>query len=406
MNQDIKQNINKFTLKISPDRLNKDFIKTGTLESLTQVRSVYIMGIIIYISFVTFDYMLLDELTYVMIKIRLFGIVPLLAICLLLTFLKIYTKYAQSINISLVLIAGVGILFMSYISADVNYFLVAYSGLFLVMFFLYSFMKIHFSHAFFLGMFLSIGYLLVEHYILHPSSDVRLIHIFGLISANFIGILIAYSIEYQAKREYLLKRLISQALITDSLTDLYNRRYFEQVLIDDISYFIKNSKLAEDNRNSINNIDTSKYGLIMIDIDYFKKINDTFGHHSGDLVLQQFSTLLQDSVRVSDDVLRIGGEEFLLVLKLTDEKYLTEFVRKIGLSVSTHDFKVNENTTINCTISIGLVVLPCIKTDNIDKLIQYADKALYHSKDMGRNKGHKIYYKNNSMFYEEILWSK
>jgi len=118
-------------------------------------------------------------------------------------------------------------------------------------------------------------------------------------------------------------------------------------------------------------------------------VNDTYGHEAGDRVLMQFSALLRQSVRQDDVVLRLGGEEFLIVLKNTDPAYLTLLAAKILDRVRSFDFDLGEGSTLRKTCSIGLVPFPLFpdKPDllSFEQGIQVADLALYHAKHHGRD---------------------
>lgn len=164
--------------------------------------------------------------------------------------------------------------------------------------------------------------------------------------------------------------------ITDGLTGVYNHKYFQEVLT------------AEINRSIKYNLNLS---LLMIDIDYFKKFNDEFGHQIGDEVISKIATMLKDSARDGDTVARYGGEEFAIILANTPNEgavIVAERVRKMVESLSSGDKKLS--------VSIGIATFPM----NIDdynpettsnneiknELIKKADIALYASKEKGRNK--------------------
>jgi len=152
---------------------------------------------------------------------------------------------------------------------------------------------------------------------------------------------------------------------TDSLTNMNNR------------YAIMNLLSAEINRS---NRDNTPLSLLIFDIDFFKKVNDTYGHDIGDNVLSTLSTLVKESLREADMVGRYGGEEFLIILansSLEDSQYFAQSLRKKVALYSFKDVK-------QITISIGLVELQSGET--IGELFKRADKLLYKSKEDGRNR--------------------
>lgn len=156
----------------------------------------------------------------------------------------------------------------------------------------------------------------------------------------------------------------------DSLTNIYNRRYL----------FSKMSSFPE-----------KQYpvSLMMIDIDNFKKINDTYGHLAGDEFLRQFTELLVHNTRSTDIVARLGGEEFAVVLPKTCRKDVYLIAEKIKEIIETNKFRFGP-TTYNMTISIGIST--SYYPINAEQLLKCADQALYKAKEI----------KNSVVTYEQI----
>ena len=169
--------------------------------------------------------------------------------------------------------------------------------------------------------------------------------------------------------KYTLKLLKKQS-IKDPLTTLYNRRYMEEIL----PQLFASAK----RRNT-------KLGFLMIDIDYFKKVNDTYGHDAGDKVLQTVSNIILNSIRESDVAVRFGGEEFLIILTdLNSKEDLLNIAEKIRQKVEKTKFNTGKET-IKKTISIGASMFP----DDCQKpweCIKFSDLALYKAKNSGRNR--------------------
>lgn len=159
-------------------------------------------------------------------------------------------------------------------------------------------------------------------------------------------------------------RELEELSVTDQLTKLYNRRKIDKILETEIEQARRYNHL---------------FSLILIDIDYFKKINDNYGHLVGDLVLQTLSKLFASNIRKSDMVGRWGGEEFLIISMEKDLKKVLVFVEKLRALVDNHHFK----TVGNITCSFG--VSHYTQGDSIDSLLRRADVALYHAKNAGRN---------------------
>jgi diguanylate cyclase (GGDEF)-like protein len=185
---------------------------------------------------------------------------------------------------------------------------------------------------------------------------------------------------------------LREASLTDPLTGLRNRRFILEVLQNDISAFIsfKNYQLHAKNQRG-KNAENAVFGLFLMDIDFFKKVNDTYGHDAGDRVLKQFAAILKDSVRQDDAVMRVGGEEFLVVLKKTIPEYLPIFAAKILKKVAAMPFAIGGGTTILKTCSIGYTSFPFYKEQpslfTFEQCTMIADLGLFHAKNHGRNQG-------------------
>lgn len=153
--------------------------------------------------------------------------------------------------------------------------------------------------------------------------------------------------------------------VTDNLTGLYNRARIDSFLIQEIS-----------------RRDRYKHPccLLLIDIDFFKKINDNFGHLAGDDILVQFSKLLQENIRETDACGRWGGEEFLIILPETGIGESVQIAEKIRGLVESFTFAHD----IRCTCSIG--VAEHKEKENLESLLQRTDNAMYKAKRLGRNR--------------------
>jgi diguanylate cyclase (GGDEF)-like protein len=212
-----------------------------------------------------------------------------------------------------------------------------------------------------------------------------------------VGIVRAYTFRLQREKERLEKLValrtqeLKEASLTDPLTGLRNRRFIQEILTNDITAFVNFKKylLSAKDRRQIEEMQHTVFGLLLFDIDHFKVVNDTHGHDAGDQVLQQFAQLLKDAVRADDAVLRIGGEEFLIVLKKTKLEYLDIFVEKIMKRVQETGFVIGENLTIRRTCSIGYTVFPFYADQperlSFEQTMMVADLGLYHAKEQGRN---------------------
>jgi polar amino acid transport system substrate-binding protein len=177
---------------------------------------------------------------------------------------------------------------------------------------------------------------------------------------------------YFYTKQYRLKKQLQEAYIkmqhqaiTDKLTTIYNRHKLDKVIDDEVQ---KSQRYK------------SCFAVLLLDIDLFKKVNDTYGHHVGDKVLQEFTQVLKENCRQSDVLGRWGGEEFLIIISYTNKENLLDFAQKIRKAVCEHSFsKVG-----SVTASIGCAIYS--ENDTNESLIKRADDALYASKAAGRNK--------------------
>ena len=179
---------------------------------------------------------------------------------------------------------------------------------------------------------------------------------------TFAANLAAIAIENRNARNELEHRAYS-----DYLTGLANRRYF-----------IEQAELELSRHNRYEN----KLSLIMLDIDYFKKINDTYGHNVGDLVLQKIAEVSRSILRDIDIIGRIGGEEFAILLPETSLEDSIKVAERLRVEISNTSV-VLENGEVNFTSSFGVVAA---SKSNIDELLIKADKSLYKAKESGRNR--------------------
>lgn len=182
---------------------------------------------------------------------------------------------------------------------------------------------------------------------------------------------------------------LTELSLVDPLTSLRNRRYLFDIVTPEIEAFGRHYRREINGRNS-RILDARKgYGIFIVDIDHFKQVNDNYGHESGDKVLVQFANKLKESVRRDDVVSRFGGEEFIVVLKKVDEINAAAIAKKLHDHIQASTFTVIDNRTLSLTCSIGFIFYPFRECDDLsitfEKMISFADRALYYAKSHGRN---------------------
>ena len=165
------------------------------------------------------------------------------------------------------------------------------------------------------------------------------------------------------------KKMLEKLSRTDDLTGLYNRRHLNTVLEREFNRSIRHN---------------SELSCLLLDLDFFKDINDTYGHEFGDTVIQASAAIIQDSIRSSDFAFRFGGEEFLILLPQTETEGAVQAAEKIRQRMEVKKI-TNGNISATVEVSIGVSSFcqhhPAVRND----LIAFADKALYMAKNNGRN---------------------
>ena len=159
--------------------------------------------------------------------------------------------------------------------------------------------------------------------------------------------------------------------ITDVLTGLFNRRYFESIIEAKVSASIRYG---------------TPISLLLIDVDHFKKINDTYGHSAGDMVLKEVANRLKKNMRISDTLCRVGGEEFIAFCENAGGNDALNMAEKLRLGISETKFNIG-GELIEVSVSMGVATIPDgFGTNTTKDFYRCADVALYQSKGAGRNR--------------------
>ncbi len=167
----------------------------------------------------------------------------------------------------------------------------------------------------------------------------------------------------------ILMEALRQKNLTDSLTGLYNRKYLDEIVEKQLNLDMKNGVV---------------YAIMFLDIDYFKMVNDTYGHDVGDDILRKLAVTMKKLISKDECIIRYGGEEFLILMRNPTEDSAKELALRINKEFSKIVFNYG-NDTFNKTVSIGYSFFPA-DTEQFWKCIKYADISLYEAKDTGRNK--------------------
>ena len=256
-------------------------------------------------------------------------------------------------------------------------------GLILMMYFgilSLGYFQLKFRDFLYTGLFAILGYAFVMLYIYANEPDrieIKLEIIQWMIFSSTISVMLytgsaIHHLRDRAEKQYMdlqeALELNKKLAITDELTGLYNRRYFME-------------KMAQ--QKALSERDDSDFVLCFCDLDHFKQINDTFGHHTGDIVLQKFSEILKSSIREIDFAARFGGEEFVCLLVNTDIEKAIKVTERIRESLANFNFS-DIAPTLHATVSIGLSNFKQFNT--IQETLMNAGNRMYLAKHQGRNK--------------------
>ncbi|UOF88629.1 GGDEF domain-containing protein [Fodinisporobacter ferrooxydans] len=360
--------------------------------------SILRLGILISIAFfslIGIDDIWLAKKTINKIWLIRFGIMdPFFLISLGVTYTKFFRLHMQKIMMIVQLGSGIGAISILAILTNgeaANYYY--YAGLMLIIFGNFTLMGLQFINALVVSVCVLVGYECIaifrQHSLqdrLHGSMYLAFINSnFFLFSCLLIGLVAGYLMERYKRSDFLNRKeietktkqlskanmLLRQLSFKDGLTDVYNRRAF-------------NEKLAEEWLKS------QRYGtslsLVMIDVDNFKKYNDKYGHQQGDECLIKVSQALQECFCGPNDfIARYGGEEFAIILPDTDETNVAKRtdllhgkMQQLALSHTLSDYYY-------VTLSVGVTVWNAASATSLEDFLKVADTALYQSKNNGRN---------------------
>ena len=178
----------------------------------------------------------------------------------------------------------------------------------------------------------------------------------------------------RVKKELKFQEMMQELALlasTDPMTRLYNRRYFSRIARHALA-------LAKREKESLS--------VIMLDIDHFKYINDTYGHQVGDQVIILLAETITEQLRQSDFAARFGGEEFVILLPSTSLASARGIAEKLRKTVETLTYKSAEGIAIHFTISLGVSTVDILTEDSVEPALKRADDAMYLAKESGRNR--------------------
>jgi diguanylate cyclase len=264
----------------------------------------------------------------------------------------------------------------------ITYLLNEWRGLILMAYFgmlSFGFFKLKFREFLSVSLFAILGYALIILYIFiyEPERIFINLELAQLLAFTITISVMLYTgsainrLRERTKKQYIALQealeINKRLAITDDLTGLYNRRHFMEQLSQ---------------QKALSERDDSDFVIFYCDLDHFKHINDTFGHHAGDIVLQKFSEILKSSIREIDYAARFGGEEFVCLLVNTDVANAKKVTERIRESIASYNFS-DVAPALHATVSIGISNFKQFKT--IQETLMSADNRMYRAKQLGRN---------------------
>ena len=221
----------------------------------------------------------------------------------------------------------------------------------------------------------------------HIERQGSLYHLSDLGSTNgtYVNDRLSREVQLQGGDQVRIGETIFKFLSGSDIEVQYHEILYRMIIVDGLTGIHNKSFFLETLEREIQRADRYQHPLtlVMLDIDFFKRTNDTYGHLAGDYVLRELAQLLKERIRPSDLVARYGGEEFALILPATALPGAVTFSEKLREMVAVHPFSF-QSKTISLTLSMG--VAQWVPEWDLDRLIQQADEKLYEAKGQGRNR--------------------
>ena len=217
---------------------------------------------------------------------------------------------------------------------------------------------------------------------LHPVPDHPLIFqsLVWLFLISLAGL--SLRVHRSVRDGFLLGFKNHELALRDTLTGLHNRRFLNEFMAHETAMALRGWNPKEQRNTTLK--------LVMVDLDHFKQVNDKYGHAAGDAVLKQLATLMRDTLRTPDVLIRWGGEEFLIIARDTGRTLPLGLAERIRRQVEAFPFRLPDGTILHRTCSLGFSLYPFLPSDpsrlNWEQCVAMADAGLYMAKEGGRNR--------------------
>lgn len=354
------------------DELEQAFKRYHLNVFLLRMRWALLVATLLILLFAVLDSISLPEpVRSQVLSLRLGLILPILSITWLATYRSALRDYLQLIGGVAALLTGLGVVGIIGI-ARYHGFPLPYEGIILVTVFFYFLTGLRFSTAALCGWLTFVAYLAVE-VLGGLAADVLLYNTFFLGTANVIGSVGCYFLEYSTRQNFLAQGLLQDLAEKDFLTGLLNRRAFTERAE-------RSWRQAQREKQAL--------GVVMMDVDFFKRYNDHYGHAAGDEALRQVARVIGGHARRPlDCTARYGGEEFVGVWYNLSEEHMLSILENLRSSIEALGLvHASSDAAPVVTLSIGLAYLTPQPHQSPEDALRLADVALYLAKEQGRNR--------------------
>lgn len=354
--------------------IDKESLFTASIKEVRQKQMLYLLLItaFFYVLYIGVDFLILPS-TQVYYAISLHALITFFLIFSALSLLTEKLNHvAKYVVVTSVLTASIGCLMLT--NVGIYYYLIE---VYVIIVWVFTLIGFKFLEALILNTLIVASHIALISIYQTLTYEEVVIHFF-VVSASFtMGLVGGYIMEFYARSNFEnqldiieMQEELKDKANHDYLTNLYNRRYFYEIAQNII-------KIAKRENKPLS--------VIMIDIDNFKFINDTYGHTTGDEVIKLMASILKKQTRDSDISSRYGGEEFVILLPSTDIEGATRTAETLRAVVESENVKINADKYIKFTISLGVSSLND-EDKLISEILDRADQSLYYAKKSGKNR--------------------
>ena len=329
----------------------------------TQIRAVSAFtGLLYIVAFIADNLVAPKELIPLMTIVHFYVMPPYLFLISLFTFQKELSKLTVGLLFFSPIVAAIGNLVIVSQIADPS---MRLTEIYLILFWIFTVSGLRLKHATLSALIIFVMVFSMSYFYFPLSLEYFVMHCFWMTAAFSFGFLGAYLIERSNRAVFINQEQLKQLAITDKLTGLRNRANLDEILQEELN---RSQRYGH------------TFGLVLMDFDYFKTINDTYGHQVGDEALIEIAQLITKHLRSTDKAVRWGGEEFIIIYLNTDDEEVLILAEALRKKIESHPFK----TVGTKTASLGVTLYK--SGDTIDTIIKRADTALYKAKENGRNR--------------------